>query len=132
MYCNRLVLYGCGDFLNDYEGISGRGEFRDDLALMYFAAVSPSTRALVALEIVPLQIRRFRLGRPSNQDIDWLRRVLDRESRRLGASVVAANGRLALCWPSQGHIGAQRALADARGTFRERFDDIDRCRQNKD
>src|SRR5207244_1630579 len=30
-----LLLYGCGDFLTDYEGISGYETFRGDLALMY-------------------------------------------------------------------------------------------------
>ena len=103
VYRNRLILYGCGDFLNDYEGISGKEEFRDDLPLMFFAAVSPSTRGLVALEIVPFQIRRFRLVRPSRQDIDWLRGVLDRESQRVGARVVAASDRrFSLAWASAG------------------------------
>ncbi len=37
VYRNRLVLYGCGDFLNDYEGIGGHESYRGDLALMYFA-----------------------------------------------------------------------------------------------
>jgi poly-gamma-glutamate capsule biosynthesis protein CapA/YwtB (metallophosphatase superfamily) len=32
VYRDRLILYGCGDFLNDYEGIKGYEEFRDDLA----------------------------------------------------------------------------------------------------
>ena len=38
VYRNRLILYGCGDFLNDYEGISGYEEFLDDLTLRYFAS----------------------------------------------------------------------------------------------
>ena len=28
IYKNQLILYGCGDFLNDYEGIHGYEEFR--------------------------------------------------------------------------------------------------------
>jgi poly-gamma-glutamate synthesis protein (capsule biosynthesis protein) len=36
-----------------------------------------------------LQIRKFRLNRASLQDTAWLRDVLDRESRRLGAGVAA-------------------------------------------
>jgi poly-gamma-glutamate capsule biosynthesis protein CapA/YwtB (metallophosphatase superfamily) len=39
---NRLILYGCGDFLNDYEGIRGHERYRDDLALMYFADLQPA------------------------------------------------------------------------------------------
>ena len=35
LYREGLILYGCGDFINDYEGISGYEEFRGDLAVMY-------------------------------------------------------------------------------------------------
>jgi len=36
LYKGVPVLYGCGDFINDYEGISGNEEFRFELALAYF------------------------------------------------------------------------------------------------
>lgn len=97
VYRDRLILYGCGDFLNDYEGIRGYEEYRGDLALMYFAGVDAASAAVVSLEIVPLQIRNFRLVRPSSQDIEWLRRTLDRESQRFGVRVALdAAGRLVL------------------------------------
>ena len=35
----RLILYGCGDFINDYEGIGGYEEFAPDLSLLYLADV---------------------------------------------------------------------------------------------
>jgi poly-gamma-glutamate synthesis protein (capsule biosynthesis protein) len=96
---NRLILYGCGDFLNDYEGIAGREDYRGDLALMYVADVDPESGTLAALDLVPLHIRQFRLARPSAADADWLRRTVDRESRKLGAGVVRRHdGRLALSW----------------------------------
>jgi poly-gamma-glutamate capsule biosynthesis protein CapA/YwtB (metallophosphatase superfamily) len=99
VYKNRLILYGCGDFLNDYEGISGHEEFRDDLALMYFARIDPTSADLVELEMVPLQIRRFRLIRASPADFSWLRQTLDRVSQRLGARVsTRSDGRLTLAW----------------------------------
>jgi poly-gamma-glutamate capsule biosynthesis protein CapA/YwtB (metallophosphatase superfamily) len=100
VYHNRLILYGCGDFLNDYEGISGYEEFRGDLSLMYFAVVEPTSGDLIALEMTPLQISRFRLTRPSSLDTEWLRRTLDRECRKLGGATIelGASGRLALAW----------------------------------
>jgi poly-gamma-glutamate synthesis protein (capsule biosynthesis protein) len=99
VYRNRLILYGCGDFLNDYEGISGYEEFRDDLALMYFADIDRRSRELVALDIVPLQIRRFRLVRVSSQDVVWLQRTLDRECENYATHVaLAPEGRLAVSW----------------------------------
>jgi len=34
VYQGKLILYGCGDFLNDYEGISGYEAYGDDLTLL--------------------------------------------------------------------------------------------------
>jgi poly-gamma-glutamate synthesis protein (capsule biosynthesis protein) len=99
VYRNRLILYGCGDFLNDYEGISGYEEYRDDLPLMYLADLDAASGDLTALEMVPLQIRQFRLECPSRQDIDWIQGRLDRESQPFGARVEQpSDGRLALSW----------------------------------
>ncbi|MEO6562748.1 MAG: CapA family protein, partial [Nitrosospira sp.] len=33
VYKEKLILYGCGDFLNDYEGISGHEAYRGNLVL---------------------------------------------------------------------------------------------------
>jgi poly-gamma-glutamate synthesis protein (capsule biosynthesis protein) len=97
LYRGRLILYGCGDFLNDYEGIRGYEEYRSDLALMYFATVDAVSADVVSLEIAPLQIRNFRLVRPAQEDIQWLQQTLDRESRRFGARVALRDdGRLVL------------------------------------
>jgi poly-gamma-glutamate capsule biosynthesis protein CapA/YwtB (metallophosphatase superfamily) len=94
----RLVLQGCGDLLNDYEGISGREEFRGDLVLAYLAVLDASGR-LERLDLVPYRIRRFRLERASNDDTTWLRDTLDREGKALGTSVeLARDGSLAVRW----------------------------------
>ncbi|QWG20240.1 CapA family protein [Bradyrhizobium sediminis] len=92
VYHKRLILYGCGDFLNDYEGIRGHEEFRSDLALMYFADIEPATGDLAALEIIPLQIRKFRLDRPSRQDIEWMQQTLQRECLRFKTGIVLDPG----------------------------------------
>lgn len=77
---DRLILYGCGDFLNDYEGIGGEEEFRGDLALAYLADFETSTGNLARLEIVPFLIRCLSLEPACAADIDWIERRLDRES----------------------------------------------------
>ena len=84
VYQGKLVLYGCGDLLNDYEGIADFSEFRDDLALMYFATVNTSSGRLERLVAVPFQIRNFSLQRPKPADYDWLRDTLSREGARFG------------------------------------------------
>jgi poly-gamma-glutamate synthesis protein (capsule biosynthesis protein) len=85
------VLYGCGDFLNDYEGIGGYESYRGDLALLYVADVSVTTKHVIALDLVPFQIRRFQLVPASEPDRHWLQQTLDRESRCYGAFVELSN-----------------------------------------
>lgn len=87
VYRDRLILYGCGDFLNDYEGISGYEAYRDDLAVMYFADIDAASRNLAGLDLVPLQIRHFRLNHPSDADVAWIGHTLDRESRPFGVRI---------------------------------------------
>ncbi|MFI5014745.1 MAG: CapA family protein [Hyphomicrobiales bacterium] len=103
VYRNRLILYGCGDFLNDYEGIRDHEEFRGDLALMYFAGIEPDSADLRALELVPLRIRRLQLIHASSEDAGWLQQRLDRESRRFGTRVaLTPGGPLAVAWSNVG------------------------------
>src|SRR2546429_3009425 len=59
-YRNRLILYGCGDFLNDYEGIGGYERYRDDLALMYFAELDPANGTSHAPNLGPCRSTNFR------------------------------------------------------------------------
>jgi poly-gamma-glutamate synthesis protein (capsule biosynthesis protein) len=67
VYRNRLILYGCGDFINDYEGIEGYEQYRDDLVLMHFATLSPATGELRTLQLTPMQIRKMTLNKPSRR-----------------------------------------------------------------
>jgi poly-gamma-glutamate synthesis protein (capsule biosynthesis protein) len=83
----KLILYGCGDFLDDYEGIGGHEEFRDDLALLYAPTVDPANGRLADLRMPPMQIRNFRLNRASGEDAAWLRDTLNRMSARFGFQV---------------------------------------------
>jgi len=98
VYHDRPILYGCGDLLNDYEGILGYEEFRNDLVLTYFPAFDVPTGRLVRLEMTPLQIRNFRLQHPSPSDRAWLRDTLDRECRRFGQHIRCRGDAFALEW----------------------------------
>lgn len=96
VYRGGLVLYGCGDLVNDYEGISGYESFRDDLRLLYVARLSPAGD-LEELSMVPFQARQMRLWRAGREDTDWLASTLDDACRRFGASVsVTGEGSLML------------------------------------
>jgi poly-gamma-glutamate synthesis protein (capsule biosynthesis protein) len=99
VYHNRPIIYGCGDFIDDYEGISGYEEFRDDLVLMYFPTIRVADGTLTALEMVPLQIRNMQLNPTSTADRAWVLERLDRECARFGTRVsVGSEGTLRLQW----------------------------------
>ncbi|MBI4508098.1 MAG: CapA family protein, partial [Deltaproteobacteria bacterium] len=88
VYRHRLILYGCGDFINDYEGIAGYEEYRSDLVLMYLAELGPGG-ALEGLQLVPFQLRKLRLCRASFDDARWLEGTLNRASASFGTRLVA-------------------------------------------
>jgi poly-gamma-glutamate capsule biosynthesis protein CapA/YwtB (metallophosphatase superfamily) len=80
LYRGRLILYGCGDFLNDYEGIGGHERYRGDLSLMYLPEIDTATGRLARLRMVPFQVRQLRLRYASRRDANWLTATLRRES----------------------------------------------------
>jgi poly-gamma-glutamate synthesis protein (capsule biosynthesis protein) len=88
IYRDRLILYGCGDFIDDYEGISGYEKYRDDLVLMFFPSLSRQTGQLLTLEMTPLQIRHIRLNRVSADDGRWISSTVNEISRAFGTKVV--------------------------------------------
>ena len=84
VYRDKPMLYGCGDFLDDYEGISGYEAYRADLALMYFPTMEVSTGRLLRFAMTPTRTRRFRVNRARGDDIDWLVQTLNRQGKKLG------------------------------------------------
>lgn len=97
----KPILYGCGDFLNDYEGIGGYESYRGDLSLLYLATLSASDRTCRSVEMLPFRIRRFRLETPAAKETDWLRQRMDRECRRFGGRIAQQDGRLVLSWQGE-------------------------------
>jgi poly-gamma-glutamate capsule biosynthesis protein CapA/YwtB (metallophosphatase superfamily) len=126
VYHGKLLLYGCGDLLTDYEGIEGYEEFRGDLGLMYFAEVDSRRGDLVGLTITPTRLARLRLNRAPTSQAQWLAETIDRESRPRGAKVeLRSDGRL--------HVLTMRSLhqpARAPCGFRERREQ--RCPSSMD
>ena len=92
VYRGRLVLYGCGDLINDYEGITPHGDLRSDVGCLYFATIALRGGALQRLEIVPKQIRRLRLEAADARARLWVERLFNRGGRSLGTQVTALPG----------------------------------------
>jgi poly-gamma-glutamate synthesis protein (capsule biosynthesis protein) len=103
VYKDKLILYGCGDFLNDYEGIGGYEEFRADLSLMYFATLDAATGKLLALQMTAIRIKRFQIQRASAADTRWIVDMLNREGKPFGTRVrMHLDHRLSLQWQRLG------------------------------
>ena len=98
VYRGKPILYGCGDFINDYEGITGHDEYRDDLPLMYFPELDARAHRLERLTMVPLHIEKFTLARASSRDSRWLAHVLTGEGLAFGTRVEEKGGALELDW----------------------------------
>jgi poly-gamma-glutamate capsule biosynthesis protein CapA/YwtB (metallophosphatase superfamily) len=99
VYRDRPILYGCGDLIDDYEGIGGYEAFRPGLGLMVFPAFDRATGKLMRLSLTPTRIRSFRIERASDSEIVWLQETLNREGRALGTRVGRRpDDRLAVLW----------------------------------
>jgi poly-gamma-glutamate synthesis protein (capsule biosynthesis protein) len=99
IYRERPILYGCGDILNDYEGIDGHESFRPELALMYFPTLDTATGKLVRLALTPTRVRGFRVNLAKDEEAAWLAEMLEREGRRFGTRVEReAENRLVVSW----------------------------------
>jgi poly-gamma-glutamate capsule biosynthesis protein CapA/YwtB (metallophosphatase superfamily) len=97
VYRRRLILYGCGDLVNDYEGIAGTEDFRDDLRVLYFPTVHRATGELAGLAMRVLRSRRLRLEEASAADVLWLQRTMAEVSGRFGTRIeLGTDGMMAL------------------------------------
>jgi poly-gamma-glutamate synthesis protein (capsule biosynthesis protein) len=98
VYRDRLILYGCGDFINDYEGIGGHEAFRGDLAVAYFVQIAGGR--LQRLTLMPFRPERFSLRRAGPADVAWLHETLNRECRPFDVQLALADGALQLACSS--------------------------------
>jgi len=83
LYRDRLILYGCGDFINDYEGIGGHDAWRGDLAAAYFVTFEGGQ--VQAMRVSLFKSQQLRLRRASEIDCAWWRDTLNRECAAFGA-----------------------------------------------
>lgn len=98
VYNDKLIIYGAGDFINDYEGIGGHEEYRGELTMMYFPEFEMPSGKLVAMKMFPMEIEKLSLKRASTEDAEWLQTVLDREGQKFGTSVRREKDELWLEW----------------------------------
>lgn len=85
------ILYGCGDLINDYEGIGGHDEYRSELSLMYFLSFD-DMNYMKQLELVPVERKNFRLNYVKDMDAQWLTERLSQVSADFHTRFEFSNG----------------------------------------
>jgi poly-gamma-glutamate synthesis protein (capsule biosynthesis protein) len=95
----KLILYGCGDLINDYEGILQTSPGRSDLVCLYAVTLEKDGR-LRDLEVLPFRLERFRLRRLAGKDRARLADFINRRSQPLGTRLTKGPQRhWHLTWP---------------------------------
>jgi len=95
LHRGRPIFFGCGDLINDYEGISDYDRFGPRLAALY--ALTIEGASVRDIHILPFRMRRFRLERASAEDTRFLTDTINRHSQALGTMwMPAADGMLRL------------------------------------
>ena len=108
LYRGKPILYGCGDVIDDYEGIGGHESYRADLRLLYLISINPGRGELAAIRMLPLRVRRMRLERVSETDVQWLRATMEHISRRFGIDVATVSDELLTVHPRRESRGPIR------------------------
>lgn len=99
VYRGKLILFGCGDLLTDYEGIGGHESFHPELGLLYFPEIIAKSGQIARLQMVPTRLRGFRIHRASHSEARWLAQILTREGRHMGTHArLMPDNRIELVW----------------------------------
>ncbi|KXG47548.1 Capsule synthesis protein, CapA [Penicillium griseofulvum] len=93
VYHGKLVIYGCGDFVDDY---ALNEEYRNDLGALWRVVVKEKSGwiGLERLEIFPTRVERFRAVLLDYKDPDhvWVRRKISELTEEFGTPVREALG----------------------------------------
>lgn len=77
VYRGKPIFYGCGDLVNDYEGIGAHGSLRGDVGCLYFVTLALGSGRLQRIHITALQRKRFRLTAADASARRWLQHVFN-------------------------------------------------------
>jgi len=72
VYHDKLILYGAGDIINDYEGFENRGEERYiTMGGVFVIDLNASTGDFEELRLVPMYMNQLRLERFTKDSLLW-------------------------------------------------------------
>lgn len=65
-----------------------KSEYKDTLGVIWFPDIDSSTGKLLKLQVLPTRLKKLQLTQPSDDDLDFLKKVLYRECGQFGAKAV--------------------------------------------
>ncbi|MBF6301707.1 CapA family protein [Nocardia amamiensis] len=86
IYRGKPILYGCGDVIDDYEGIRGHERYRTELHLLYLVS---SDADVVETRMIPLRERHMRLEWAARAESRWLCEMMEHISHGFGTRVAS-------------------------------------------
>ncbi|WP_281880951.1 CapA family protein [Nocardia sputorum] len=91
IYRGKPILYGCGDVIDDYEGIRGHERYHADLHPLYLVSLEPGS---AEVRLIPLRVRHMRLEWAPRSESRWLCEKIQDISRGFGTLVAPRPGDL--------------------------------------
>jgi poly-gamma-glutamate synthesis protein (capsule biosynthesis protein) len=79
IYKNKVIIYGCGDFVDDY---AVDDEYRNDLSFLYRLYLDTETYRWKRLELLPTRIKHFQVNRALGDDKTWLTKTIRKLSNK--------------------------------------------------
>ncbi|MFP4114285.1 MAG: CapA family protein [Spirochaetota bacterium] len=90
VYRGKPIFYGCGDLINDYEGIRGHETYRPELTSIFLVTYDPDSRGLSDLRIAPFRLSRLRLAEAGPEDSRWIAETMGNVNRLVNGPEVRA------------------------------------------
>jgi len=86
IYHGKPILYGCGDFIDDYAVDS---TYRNDLGFAYFITLDLSSKSMERIELIPSRIEFFRSMRLEKNSSDYchLKTIMTSLCNQLGSTL---------------------------------------------
>jgi poly-gamma-glutamate capsule biosynthesis protein CapA/YwtB (metallophosphatase superfamily) len=79
IYKQKIIIYGCGDFVDDY---AVDDHYRNDLSFLYCLDLDTTNNQWARLELIPTRIKHFQVNFASGEDKQWLRETMTKLSTK--------------------------------------------------
>lgn len=94
IYKGKPILYGCGDFVDDY---AVDDAYRNDLGFAYILDINKTSHNVESIQLVPTKIQFFQASTEMPKyDKKWLLNTMTTLSAKFGTKFHESNGRLVL------------------------------------